>query len=67
MTAPCGPSQTGGGFPVVDGLVTSFDSIDKVTLAKYGLSSLIKACKATGTCNKFRETFLGEDPKYINA
>jgi hypothetical protein len=30
------PVLTGGGFPVVDGLVTAFDTIEKVTLAKHG-------------------------------
>mmetsp|Transcript_46064 Transcript_46064/g.120671 ORF Transcript_46064/g.120671 Transcript_46064/m.120671 type:complete len:646 (-) Transcript_46064:108-2045(-) len=59
------PVLTNGGFPVVDGLVTSFDSIDKVTLAKHGLASLIAACKATGTCAIFRDMFLGADRKYI--
>ena len=67
MTALCGRSQINGGFPIVNGLVTSFDSIEKVTLAKYGLASLLKACKATGTCDKFRKTFFAEDRKYINA
>ena len=94
---------TNGGFPVVDGIVTSFDSIDKVTpaalheslarlhaispcnlvshllsrftplpsftqvtLAKYGLASLLNACKATGTCESFREMFLStDDRRYI--
>ena len=56
---------TNGGFPVVDGVVTSFDSIDKVTLAKHGLAHLIAACKATGSCDTFRNLFLGDDKKYI--
>lgn len=51
------PVLTNGGFPIVDGLVTSFDSIGKVTLAKHGLSALIAACKATNTCDRFKRTF----------
>jgi hypothetical protein len=60
------PVLTNGGFPIVDGVVTSFDSIDKVTLAKHGLAPLLKACKATGTCETFRDMFLStEDRHYI--
>jgi len=59
------PVLTNGGFPVVDGIVTSFDSIDKVTLAKHGLAPLLNACKATGTCESLREMFLStEDRPY---
>jgi hypothetical protein len=57
------PVLTNGGFPIVDGLVTSFDSIDKVTLAKNGLAPLLKACKATGTCETFRSMFLSADDR----
>jgi len=59
------PVLMNGGFPVVDGFVTAFDSIDKVYLAKSGLASLLKACKATGTCEQFRNMFFGGDAKYI--
>ena len=55
------PVLLNGGFPVVDGLVTSFDSIEKVTLAKYALAPLLGACKATGTCETFLALFQGED------
>jgi len=55
------PVLTNGNFPVVDGFVTSFDSIDKVTLAKHGLASLVSACKMSGTCETLRHLFLGED------
>ncbi len=55
-----------GGFPVIGGLVTSFDSLDKVTLAKHALSPLLVACKATGTCHTFRDIFLGDDKKYLS-
>ena len=34
------PVLTNGAFPVVDGVVTSFDSISKVVLASYGLKYL---------------------------
>ena len=60
------PVLTNGGMPVVDGIVTAFDSFDKVMLAKYGLVPLLAACNATGTCAKFRDTFLGDDKKYIS-
>jgi hypothetical protein len=59
------PVLINGGFPIVDGFVTSFDSIEKVTLARNGLSSLIHACKATGSCELFRDMFLGNDGKHI--
>ena len=52
------PVLTHGSFPVVDNFVTSFDSSGKMKLAKYGLAPLLKACKASGTCAKFRELFL---------
>jgi len=57
------PVLTAGGFPLVDGLVTSFDSIEKVTLAKYGLQHLIAACKATGSCAAMRDAFLADDDR----
>ena len=59
------PVLTNGGFPVVDGLVTSFDSIEKVTLAKHGLAPLLKACKATGTCETFRDMFLSDGDRHF--
>ena len=60
------PVLTSGSFPVVDGIVTSFDSIEKVTLAKYGMASLLSACKATGTCTSLRNLFLnGADRKHM--
>ena len=60
------PVLTHGSFPVVDGMVTAFDSIDKVTLAKHGLAALVAACKATDTCEDFRHTFFSEeDAKYV--
>ena len=59
------PVLTHGGFPVVDGVVTSFDSIEKVTLAKYGLAPLLAVCKATGRCDKIRDSFRTPDNQYI--
>lgn len=59
------PVLTNGGFPVVDGIVTSFDSMDKVTLAKHALAPLLASCKATGTCESFRALFLGDDAQYL--
>ena len=61
------PVLTHGGFPVVDGLVTSFDSIEKVRLATFGLAPLLAACKATKSCDKFKELFLAGDRKYVEA
>ena len=60
------PVTLSGTFPIVDGLVTSFDEIEKVTLAKHGLAALITACKATDTCEEFKHTFLGADRKYVH-
>lgn len=48
------PVLTAGSFPIVDGIVTSFDTMAKVTLAAYGLPTLVKACKLTGTCDLLR-------------
>jgi len=59
------PVLTNGGFPVVDGFVTSFDSIDKVTLAKHGLTSLVAACKTSGTCETLRNLFMGEEDRKL--
>jgi len=62
------PVLVNGGFPVVDGVVTSFDTLERVTLAKYGLAPLLTACKATGTCSAVRRTMLSYahgDRQYI--
>ena len=48
-----------GGFPVVDGVViTAFDSIEKVTLAKYGLPLLEPLLERAGLAAAFRHTFM---------
>eukprot|EP00325_Prymnesiales_sp_UTEX-LB-985_P008426 CAMPEP_0174695868 /NCGR_PEP_ID=MMETSP1094-20130205/2160_1 /TAXON_ID=156173 /ORGANISM="Chrysochromulina brevifilum, Strain UTEX LB 985" /LENGTH=318 /DNA_ID=CAMNT_0015892487 /DNA_START=64 /DNA_END=1020 /DNA_ORIENTATION=- len=49
-----------GSFPVVNGIVTSFDSISKVTLASYGLAPLLNACAATNTCGMLRYLMHGK-------
>ena len=59
------PVLMNGGFPIVDGFVTSFDSLEKVKLARKGLSSVLEACTATGTCELFRNLFFGGDEKYV--
>ena len=59
------PVLTNGGFPIVDGIVTAFDSIETVSLARVGLAPLIAACKSSGTCAKFRELFLASDRQYV--
>lgn len=51
------PVLTNGAFPIVDDIITSFDSIEKVMLAKYGLASLVAFCKASGTCDTMRGLF----------
>mmetsp|Transcript_24450 Transcript_24450/g.48976 ORF Transcript_24450/g.48976 Transcript_24450/m.48976 type:complete len:193 (-) Transcript_24450:288-866(-) len=60
------PVLTGGSFPVVDGVVTSFDSMAGVTLAKVGLTALAALCQATGTCALIRSTFINPEREYIN-
>ena len=44
------PVLAAGGFPIIDGFVTSFDDLRSVTLASYGLPHVLRACKAMGTC-----------------
>lgn len=58
------PVTVGGTFPIVDGVVTAFDSIGKVTLASYTLPWVEPVCKATGTCGLLRVLF-GRERKYI--
>ena len=61
------PVLTNGGYPVVDGIVTSFDDAQTVSLARATLKYLIPLCKATGSCGLFRRTFLNADRQYIDA
>ncbi len=48
------PVLAAGNFPIVDGFVTSFDNLLSVRLASYGLPTLLRVCKATGTCEAVR-------------
>ena len=59
------PVLSNGGFPVVDGVVTSFDSMGKVRLATYGLKPLLSVCKLTDTCGYLRTLLLGAEMAYI--
>ena len=59
------PVLSNGGFPVVDGLVTSFDSMGKVRLATYILKPLLSVCKLTDTCGYLRTLLLGAEMAYI--
>jgi len=52
------PVLVHGGFPVVDGVVTAYDTIERLALAKYSLAPALAMCKASGTCDTFRELFL---------
>lgn len=58
------PVPTKGSLPIVNGVVTSFDSISKVTLAEYGLAPLLNVCKATHTCGALRY-FFGAHREYV--
>lgn len=59
------PVLANGGFPVVDGFVTSYDSIMHVFLATKGLSTLISICRATRTCEFLRRSFFGSTYDYV--
>ena len=48
------PLLTNGHFPVVDGLVTSFNTIPIVTLDSYVLPYALPLCLATKTCDGLR-------------
>jgi len=60
------PVLINGNFPVVDEVVTSFDTMFGVKLAKYGLKYAIPLCKATGSCSLFR-AIVGAERAYIAA
>ena len=60
------PVLTNGAFPIVDGFVTSFDSIERVRLAHHGLAHLDAMCLATGTCGLLRRAALASTRKYID-
>jgi hypothetical protein len=50
------PVLTRGSFPIVDGVVTSFDSIRMMRLASY----VLPLCEATGMCSLLRRAVVGE-------
>ena len=50
------PLLTNGAFPVVDGVVTSFNAMPIVTLDAYVLPYVLPLCAATGTCDLLRRT-----------
>ena len=60
------PILTNGGYPIVDKVVTAFDDAQTVSLAGATLKYLLPLCKATGSCNLFRRTFLNADRQYID-
>ena len=55
------PVLTNGGFPVIDGIVTSFDRIETVALASYLVPYLAPLCKASGTCKLFRRALVAAE------
>lgn len=55
------PVLTKGGFPIVDGVVTAFDSLDKVTLAAWTLPLL----EMSGTVALARWLLLPAERKYL--
>jgi len=61
------PVMTHGSFPVVNGVVTSFDSIEGVTLAELGLTYLEHLLKATGTASLGRHLLSPSSSVYIDA
>jgi len=54
------PVLTNGGFPVIDGVVTSFDRIEMVALSSY-LAFLLPLCKATGSCSLMRRAIVAAE------
>ena len=55
------PVMTNGHFPLVDGIVTAFDSINMVTAASYGIPIL----EATGTIELFKRVAFDSQRKFI--
>lgn len=61
------PVPSHGRLPIVDGVVTSYDSIDVVHMATHMLYPFLSACKSTGTCDIVRDTiFHRERDSYIS-
>ena len=55
------PVMTNGHFPLVDGIVTAFDSINMVTVAGYGIPIL----EATGTIELFKRVAFDSQRKFL--
>ena len=60
------PVLANGAFPIVDGVVTAFDSIERMRLASYALAPLEAVCRATGSCALVRRAAFGASQKYID-
>jgi len=61
------PLLTHGGFPVIDGVATSFNSIRMVTLDAWAVPPLVALCKATGSCHALRRTLVSVECVYTRA
>lgn len=48
------PLLTNGGFPIINTVLTSFNTMNSVTLARHSVPVLVPLCKATGTCSALR-------------
>jgi len=55
-----------GTFPIVDGVATAFDDIQRVALAKRALPTAEALCSLTGTCALFRKVLLGPHRRYVD-
>ena len=56
------PVMTNGHFPLVDGIVTAFDSINMVTVAGYGIPIL----EATATIELFKRVAFDSQRKFLS-
>ena len=64
-TGTFSPVLTAGSFPVIDGVVTSFDAIARVR-AKALMPQFESVLRATGTANLFRRLIFGAGLKFID-
>jgi len=60
------PVMAHGSFPVIDGVVTAFDSITKVWVAAVANPALEQLVKATGTSDLLRRTLFPKGRRYID-
>ena len=58
------PLLTNGNFPLVDGIVTSFNTMSVVTFDSYAVPYLTALCKATGTCATLRKAIAAAECAY---